>query len=573
MKVPKTSQYVSRTNIYNDKYSQKKNTVGFKGSPADAVFGMLDKGFGILDKNAMIQVSFVDTVSTNIPRTLVDLKTGPAAALETFRREFSGLFVNCLMPGLIVKGLSVLLPKAAELTGTDVVSSWATSDVTEKLKGAYKSAQNSGGENISEKYVRNVLNSLEGIDGKNRVKYADMSSSAEYNEAVEHLTKAINTKGIERKSLIKKAQDKLASVTKAESILEFNGAPHGNLTETLRDMVDMGEKFNTVKDRTVKTLSDSGEKLKQADIDSKIADAIDKYSFSFNKFVNRKSLIGLGIVIGIAVSIQKINRAITRKQFDSEGAPIYKDFGKKNTKKEMTDEEKKKFNAKKGLAAVGMYALAAASMMKKPSLNMFQFSGIFPTMNQCRWIAASTFASRMLASEDENELRETTVRDIASFSGLYFLGDYVKKGVASGMEVLSRTKSGERLLGKDLTLLNRKNVISEPVINKGATLTEKLTKKAVFRAKQFGNWVKNTELKTAAEVSSTKVRNLRNICRVADIAFSICMLGVILPKYNRKVTEKKVAQAQKLEETAKNPLKNLSEKQKNNIPEIFKNLA
>ena len=147
--------------------------------------------------------------------------------------------------------------------------------------------------------------------------------------------------------------------------------------------------------------------------------------------------MGLGLVIAIAVSIQSINRAITRKQFKAEGAPIYKDFGKKDTTQKMDENQKKKFFAKKLASAAGMYGLAAASMMKKPSVGMFQFTGIFPTLDQCRWIASSTFASRMLAAEDENELRETTVRDIASFAGLYFLGDYVKKSAASAIEAFS----------------------------------------------------------------------------------------------------------------------------------------
>ena len=191
---------------------------------------------------------------------------------------------------------------------------------------------------------------------------------------------------------------------------------------------------------------------------------------------------------------------------------------------------------------------------------------------QCRtavYSNKSTFASRMVAAEDENELRETTVRDLASFSGLYFLGDYVKKGVASGMEALSKTEKGSKILGNDVVLLNRKKEIAKPVISKGASLSEKVSKNAVYRAKQFGNWIKNTELKTAAEVSTTKVRNLRNLCRVADIAFSIVMLGVLLPKYNRKVTERKVEEAKKLEEASKNYVAS----KKENIPDVFKDMV
>ena len=40
----------------------------------------------------------------------------------------------------------------------------------------------------------------------------------------------------------------------------------------------------------------------------------------------------------------------------------------------------------------------------------------------------------MLASEDENELHEVTWRDIATFSSLYFLGDYVSKAVGTIMQ-------------------------------------------------------------------------------------------------------------------------------------------
>ena len=551
----------------NQYLQQKKANVGgnkqqqqnFKGAGVDFAFNMLDKGFSVLDKNAMIQVSFVDTVSTNIPRTLVDLKTGLAAAFETCRREFSGLFVNCLMPGLVVKGIADLLPKAQELKGTNVSNSWANGAAIDNLSQIYNSAQKANVPNKTREYVERALNSIEGLDGKNWVKYADKANAPEFQEAVDGITKAISSPK-DRKTLLKNAQSKLVGLTKAESILRFNGKPQANLEETLRDIADMGSKFNTVK-----------EKVGTAD-DKVLTDAINKYSSSLKKFVNKKSLIGMGIVIGIAVSIQTINRAITRKQFNAEGAPIYKDFGKKDTTQKMDENQKKKFFGKKLVAGAGMYGLAALSMMKKPSLGMFQFSGIFPTMDQCRWIAASTFASRMLGAEDENELRETTVRDLASFAGLYFLGDYVKKGVASGIEALSKTKNGAKLVGENVVLLNRTKEVQKPIIEQGASFAKKATSQIGYRAKQLGNWIKNTELKGASEVANIQTRNLRNICRVADIAFSVVMLGVLLPKYNRAVTEKKVAAAKLQEEQQRKAMMDFSKVQQQNTPEIFKNM-
>lgn len=569
------------TNFNNNFNNKKSQNPSFNGVASDVAFNMLDKGFSVLDKNAMIQVSFVDTVSTNVPRTLVDLKTGLAAAFETCRREFSGLFVNCLMPGLIVGGIAGALPKGNDLKGTGAATSWANSDVIDKLKGVYTNAQSSGAKNTTKEYVTQALASIDGLDGNKWVNFAEAGKAASkkfaktakegqlspYESAIEHITEAISTKGTARKRLLKQAQSEISGVTKAENILRFNGKPQANLGETLRDIVDMGEKFNIVKDRTIESLGSAKSSIPAEEVSSKVAGAVENYSSSLKKFVSKKSFIGLGIVLGIAASIQTINRAITRKQFNAEGAPIYKDFGKKDTTQKMDERQKKIFKAKKIAAAAGMYGLAAASMMKKPSVGMFQFSNIFPTMDQCRWIASTTFASRMLGAEDENELRETTVRDIASFAGLYFLGDYVKKGVASGMEALSKTKTGSQLLGKNVVLLNRKKEIAKPVIKQGASLMEKAAVMTGFRAKQFGNWIKNTELKTASEVANVNVRNLRNICRVADIAFSVVMLGLLLPKYNRAVTEKKVAAAKLQEENQKTNVMTA------NTPKVFQNLV
>lgn len=562
---------------YERKISQKKilnkniqkepqKNQNFNGA-VDVAFNILDKGFTQLDKNAMIQVAFVDSVFTDIPRTLVDLKTGIASALETGRREFSGLIINCLIPGVIVKGIANLLPKSAELKSTKAASSWANGDTIDKLKGVYEQVQSSGVADKTREFVAKSLGAIEGLDGKTWVKYSDYATNPKFNEAIDTVVEAMAKTGKERKQLLDQAQKKIASLTKAESVLRFNGVAHSTLNDTLRDVVDLGSSFNKVKEKAIQGVQENGQPA--------VSNALNKYTDSLKKLVNKKSGIGMVVVIALAISMQKINRAITRKQFKAEGAPIYKDFGKKDTTQKMDEKQKKKFFAKKVASAIGMFGLAGLSMMKKPSKEMFQFSGIFPTMDQCRWIASSTFASRMLAAEDENELRESTVRDLVSFSGLYFLGDYVKKSVASGFEAMSKTNWGSKIVGKNVVLLNRKKEIAKPILQEGATFMQKAGAMFGFKAKQLGNWIKNTELKTAMEVSSTNVRNLRNLCRVADIAFSGIMLGYLLPKYNRKVTEKKVAQAQaQAQEQAKAEAQKVAQKQSfmitQNVPYVFK---
>ena len=238
------------------------------------------------------------------------------------------------------------------------------------------------------------------------------------------------------------------------------------------------------------------------------------------KLENSKIFLGFEKIFPIAMSMQYINRALTRHKYKQKGAPIYKDFEKGGTYKEMNAAEKSKFFAQKLLATGASVGLALLSMMKKPTMSMFQFKGMFPTVDQCRWIATATFVSRIFAAEDSNELRETTVRDMASFAGLYFLGDYAAKIAAS---VIEKVKP-------DVKLLNKLEV-SKP--------GDSFFKKA-------GNWIKKTSLKSFDEVLPN-AKNMRSICEIASLGFSIVSLGLILPAYNRKVTEKKVAKAKELE--------------------------
>ena len=103
---------------------------------------------------------------------------------------------------------------------------------------------------------------------------------------------------------------------------------------------------------------------------------------------------------------------------------------------------------------------------------MFQFEGLFPTMNQCRWISTATFVSRVFAAEDKNELRETTIRDALTYSSLYFLGDYVSKGVATVIEKVNPMhpdKIADRIAGAivDMAYSKAKNPKVAKAINTG----------------------------------------------------------------------------------------------------------
>lgn len=505
----------------------EKNTQYQKGNPNFT--GALDGAVRVLktfNDKPMIGVAFTDTVATNAPRSIFDfLSLGPAAGFETARREFSGLIVNCLMPSFFVLGAAKLINGhyMKDFKGINISSSWANSETIDTLKDVYKDVLQQGTSDSKEtarNFVRQTLENIEGLNGKEWISYADKLNSAKGKEAIEALAEAISNPSMSKKdtkNAIKKAITNLAKETEAVETLRFkdgsinNALKTGtsesqsaiksqgrifgsNLADLLRDQVDLGRTFSH----------------------DAVKNNLDKFAQNAKKMVNTKSMMGLAIVLPLAMSMQYINRAITRHKYKKTGAPIYKDF-EKDENRVLTPEEQKKLSKTKPVCVASMVGLALLSMMKKPSLEMFQFKGMFPTIDQCRWIATGTFASRMLAAEDPNELRESTVRDIASFSGLYFLGDYASKATATLIEKLD----------KSVKLLNH---------------TKETTQDAsIFR--KFGNWVKNIKVKSFDEVAnSAKATKYRGICELASLGFSIVTLGILLPMHNKRVTAKKEAE-------------------------------
>lgn len=497
----------SQNNDNNSKNSAVKNNTVSSQHSFGAAADVLTSVFKWCDANPVGGVIAIDIVSTDIPRTYVDLKTaGPAAAVETIRREFSGTFVDCIMPGFIVLGAGKLLNSAfMKRFNTDMTSSWASSEALDKLASIYKPIATSTSTYKIHDFVKNTLNSLKGFDTDAWVDFSKKIPKNKMDKIIDKLTGVINNDKLSRKET-KKALDEIykniTNETNCSNTIKFKGDKKNygsNLSDLLRDTVEIGRKFKN----------------------DKITSNLDDFIKKSKKMLTAKSLIGLAITLPIAMSLQAINRYLTRKKYKVEGAPIYKDFEKGNANhKKMNDKEKNIFFGEKILASVAMTALAALSLKKKPSLSMLQFNGLFPSMDQCRIISLVTFISRLFASEDKNELRESFIRDAISFASFYFLGDYVAKGTASLFEKYN----------KDVKLINR--------------FAKSSKDDSIF--KKFKIWASDTALKSFDEIKGKKATNLRSVAQAAGLAFSLVTLGILLPVYNRKITEKKVKSQEKV---------------------------
>ena len=63
---------------------------------------------------------------------------------------------------------------------------------------------------------------------------------------------------------------------------------------------------------------------------------------------------------------------------------------------------------------------------------------------------------------------------------------------------------------------------------------------------KFWNWAKHTKMKSTDELGAianeamrTKAKNLRALCQIGNLAFSLISLGVFIPLYTRTQTNKK----------------------------------
>ena len=56
---------------------------------------------------------------------------------------------------------------------------------------------------------------------------------------------------------------------------------------------------------------------------------------------------------------------------------------------------------------------------------------------------------------------------------------------------------------------------------------------------KFWHWTKHTTIKSTKELSSQKASNLRTVCQIGNLLFSLMALGAFIPTLNRIQTKRK----------------------------------
>ena len=490
--INKISVEESTGRINSKKSLQQKGSSNpnFKGLGAVVLAGIQK-----CEQVPMINVAVIDMLSAILPRTIVESMTNWFAGFEAFRRESSGLIVNCLIPSVITLGIAKCLNPAFMPKGVNMSRSWADVDMIQKASEYYEKAQSS--DKVKEA-LEKLIGNIEGVDGTKKVNFAK-TLEGDVDKYAKQLAD-ISRKDIKNSEMRKQVGEITKEIIKRTHIsdhITVEKVSAQSVSSMLEDSVKFFREFQRANGKM--TMTEFAKKNKN--------------------LVRTKSLLGLAVVLPLAASMQYINRWITGKVSGTKGAPIYDDFAKGKDNIEEKPEAKKGLLKQKLISISSMLAVSLLSLTRMPTWKMLDFKGMFPTMDQARIISTTTFASRMAAADDKNELAEATVRDIATFSSLYYLGDVAAKGAAT----IIQKKTGEVLLNDMKPLKENANAWDK-----------------------FKHWMKDVNIKSSSEVVGKKAINYRSACQVTNLGVSLALLGLIIPIFTRRNTKRKHEEALKL---------------------------
>lgn len=496
----------------------------------------LNVAMNYLATNQAIGASATDLGFMVIPRTAIDSTRTPEAGLETGRREMASCLLYAGM-GFFGLGAARLIGAVSDTKEYEVPLHKinAGSSAIDTLAHSWNAALTEHGreftnkEKIIDTFLNNVFGSVSGLDVDKKTLLS--SDSGIQKEIVTDLkTLLVDAKNSKEYTIPKDTKTKLI-----QKIINATGASeHLILPNQAKPITENGiKKFEEIK-ISAGDLLDNTYSLGRTFMQDKVSAEFKKtdkltdnqFIQSLKKFNSKKMFIGLGAASAVALSMQAINRWMTKQKTGSDGFQVYK--GPDGTGQKAQKDNSTLFKALKVAAAAGMgaYTMKMIGGKLKDLPKKIEFTKLMPNMNQYKFIYGVTIVGRLLASSDKNELRETATRDVLGFTSWLVLGDVVAKTVAKAFEDKH----------PDIKLLNCED--------KKATGFNKLMKSSVKTHEELlysekgsvGKSIK--EASRAATSKATKAIKFLNIAQLSGYAFSGLVLGVFIPMLNKAITNK-----------------------------------
>ena len=523
------------------KVQQIKENQRFKKQPKFK--GLVDTSFRYLATNQAIGANGVDVAFMVIPRTTTDMiGRGPAAGLETARREASGTANHSLIGAYgIASGLvAATLLGIDKKFGTNVNKIFVAPETLDIL------AQNKANQIKNNKsqidYLKETLSNLKAYnpkaDGADAEGYVKLSKET-VEELAQKLNKVFSESGMEYSKwnsgkTANSIQSFINSITEktgvqAKYILESSDKKTKSVTELrtfLEDLYKVSETFN--KENVANAFKDQVKNNK----------GIDENVFlkSMKRFMKSRAMAGFAIATGIGMSIQPLNVYLTKKKTGSDGFVGVEGRSKDNSTG---------FKVMKGAAAAGFLGLTLGTLGTgiKGFMDKMAFKGFWPTISQLKGIYGLTIISRLLATRDKDELRESITKDTLGFLSWLVLGDVVNRITAEKLDksVMNRTEEvanknfWKRVFGS--TLKTRDEILIEALAQNGVDTVKKDGEKTI--AKTFKELMKDLD-KLPEQVRKTTKKRLGtlNKAQLAGYAFSGLVLGLGIPNLNIYITNK-----------------------------------
>ncbi len=544
-------QPISQQNV-NSKIKQQPN---FNGA--------VDTTLRYLATNQAVGANLVDFSFMVTPRTVNDgIKRGPAAGMETGRREIMGT-INDSCVGLF--GAAAGAAIAGSLTkkyGTKV-NKMFTAPETLHILAENKSNQIKNNTSQLE-YIKNILRNTKGYNPTSAKSDTDgfvKLSDKTIDTIAKYYDELLNKKADFNKWTSSKS-DKSRTVIMNEIIADTGAGSDfilesadkkiqskTSLKSLLNDIFIVSDSFNSekVKDAFAEQIK-SGEGVKT-----------NKFIGGLDKFMRRRAFMGFAIASAIGLSVQPINMYLTKLKTGSDGFVGVEGRSKDNSAG---------FMGLKALSSAGFFSMILATLNMNPLkftpkkfMDKMSFTGKMPTINQLKGIYGVTIISRIFSARDKDELREVLTKDTLGYLSWLVLGDFVNRMTASAFDndkckVLNIKKGTEKenYFKKifHANLKTRDEILVQTLAEQGISTTKKQDGKLV--SKSFKEMLKDLNgIKDEALKKATKKRlRVLNRAQISGYLFSGLVLGLGIPNLNIYITNKldkkrKAEAAQKLD--------------------------
>lgn len=511
--------------------------------------GALDTGLRYLATNQAIGANGVDLCSMVAPRTASDtIKRGPAAGLETFRREIMGT-VNDSCIGLFGAFAGSLIAyginKKFGLNANKIFTAQETLDILAQNRAEQLKNNKSQADYIKEtlSYVKAYNPTAEKADTDGFVKLSD--------EIITKVSKLIDNElsagEAAKKEWTKDSPKTLRSAimniiigdTGAQSkyILESKDkriVSNTNLKSLLNDIFIVTDAFNKEKVNTAFS--------EQIQNNKGIKD--NAFIKAMGKFMKTRAGIGFAIVSAIGLSVQPINMYLTKLKTGTDGF-----VGVEGRSKDTSAG----FFGLKALSGLGFFSMILSTLNMAPwkftpkkFMDKMAFTGKMPTINQLKGLYGITIISRVMSARDKDELREVLTKDTLGYLSWLVLGDIINRMTAAHFdEEVMNYKKGTEKAGYFKKMFNsalktRDEILVKTLTKHGISTTK--TEEGKLAAKSFKEMLKelknNPKISAEVRKATRKHLNTLNGAQVAGYLFSGLVLGLGIPNLNIYITNK-----------------------------------